>query len=138
MVATQSPPQTRTTHTQMASTLYIIGSPHKRLHQGQSPVLIVLTTLPNGELLCRSTARGAFNHLYPRGTSMQKALKWIDLELSQPLIIWSREEVKELLANSQQMWPQDVQPIGYLHNCDMTLSPLDQAERVLLHLERSC
>jgi hypothetical protein len=53
------------------------------------------------------------------------------LELSQPMLLWRREEVKELLSNSHWTWPPGIQPFGYLQ-C------YAQAERALRHLERCC
>jgi hypothetical protein len=60
------------------------------------------------------------------------------LELSQPMLLWRREEVKELLSNSHRTWPPGIQPFGYLQCYDLSMPPHAQAERALRHLERCC
>ncbi len=114
--------------------IYILGLPHKRLGLPPTTVLIVLTPLDDGRLISRSTCPDAFQHIYPRRTSLETALlEWIHLELSQPMILWRREEVKALLADSH---PASSPPLGHLQGCDTALSPRERAERVLQHLER--
>ena len=114
------------------STAYVFGVPHRRLKTLHSPVLIVLSMLPDGTVRSRSTTPDAFDHVYPKAGDFERVLDWIHMELSQPLITWSREEAQEHLTTREpSAW-------GSLSNLDSSLSTDARAERVLRHLERCC
>ena len=106
--------------------MYIFGITSEKTF----PVLVVLSPTQDG-WRARSTDR-AYNHDYICFEEFQEIMEWIDCDLKRSFIASNRREVLETLTSTHN---GSEHRLGFLYPGDVSPGSVEEADKVLRHLE---